>query len=484
MTALAAPPSLTRILALRMAAVAVLVSLLLTLFFAARTVTDIAQLRESTLKSSAMDIALALNKGENPAKLRLYRDFPHAYGFPVFDRRLLARRHILAAANTQWLPAVQHVEVDKTKAKGDNYSTAVGSDLFEEFERFHPSETSLGGHAVSLLIHRVVLGGHKYWIQVYMIGDPAWASLSIVIGEVTRRALVPALMLVPALTLAIFLATRAALLPLRKLSGEANVIAGRVARGQKLVPVPETGMAREFADVAAAINAMLSKLERSLEVQKQFASDAAHELRTPLAVVLLEAAQLPPGAARERIKKDLAALGDLVNDLLRFAQAEDVMANEQSAVDVVACARKVCEEAAGRAVGRRQMIEFDTTLPSLTLRGSSALIEIAIRNLVENALKYSPRGATVFVRLGPGPVVEIEDQGPGIPADQRQAIFDRFWRANRQPGDGDGTGIGLSLVRRIAQLHDGEISLAEAPSGGTRMILDFTPRAGARALSA
>ncbi|MDE2184693.1 MAG: hypothetical protein KGJ78_16865 [Alphaproteobacteria bacterium] len=464
-----APVSLSRYLAIRMIAVSLSVSLLLTLIFFVGYMSNTAQLREATLHANIVAIAAALNKGRNPAELPLYRDYPRAYGFRAFDRRLLAKRHILASANTRWLPAVQ-AAVSDPDGDGDADNHAVGTDLMEGFDQFRPPHLS-GGEGVSLLIHRVVLSGHKYWIQAYMIGDPAWSGIAVVREKLITHVLFPVLFIVPILTLAMFLTTRRALQPLRRLSTDAIVIGNAVARGKTLTPVSDQSMVREFADVAAAVNTMLGKLERSLSLQKQFTSDAAHELRTPLSVLLLEASQLPGGPECERIKGDLEGLGRLVNELLRFAQAEDVMAHELSDVDLVALTRKVCEDLVTRAIARNQTIELECANPHLITRGNATLIEIAVRNLVDNALKYSAPKTTVTVRVEGGPKVIVEDQGPGISAAQRDKIFERFWRAERRSGNG--AGIGLALVRRIAQLHDGSVTLDDSATCGTRMIIDF-----------
>jgi signal transduction histidine kinase len=419
-----------------------------------------------------LEIAHALNRGQDPSKLKIYRDYPENYGFRVFDRRNLATRRILASANTRWLPSVQHLKSTKADPDGSRDLEAVGTDLFDGFEQSHPADAETpGNYPVSLLIHRVVLSGKKYWVQAYMIGDPAWAGLSVIGMKLLSHVLLPVLLIVPALTLAMFFGIRGALRPLRRLSHEANLVGAAVARGQLLKPVSGKGMAREFSDVANTINLILGKLDKSLQLQKQFTSDAAHELRTPLAVLQLEASQLPPSPARDHIKQDLRELGTLVSELLRFAQAEDVMAQELSDVDVVAAARKVCEEAVGRALEKRQLIEFDCAAPHIAVPGNAALIEIAIRNLVENALKYSPPATTVTVRVEAGPRVIIEDQGPGIAPDQRDIVFERFRRADQKSGNG--VGIGLALVRRIAQLHDGSVRHENRPSGGTRMVLSF-----------
>ncbi len=464
---------LSRLLAIRMIAVSLSLSLLLTAGFFIYYLTNTARLREATLHRNIDAIAAALNAGVNPATLPLYRNHPGMYGFRVFDRRALATRHILAEAYTRFLPPVQHLDANAgDDGDKDRDLFEVGSDLYDGFQRFSPKGVHLqGDHVVSLLIHRVVLSGHKYWIQADMIGDPAWIGLAVIATQLFRHVFFPLLLIVPALTLAMFVATRDALRPLRRLSAEANEIASAVARGQPMTPVSNRDMAREFAEVAAATNAMLAKLENSLQLQKQFASDAAHELRTPLAVLLLEVSQLPASAARDRIKADLEELGSLVGELLRFAQAEDLLSRERNEVDVVAAARKVCEEAVPQAIESRHMIEFSAVGEPLLVLGNATLIEIAIRNLVENAIKYSPADTTISVAVENGPSVIVEDQGPGIPQAQQDAVFDRFFRADQRQGSG--AGVGLALTRRIAQLHDGQILIESRPRGGTRMVLSF-----------
>ena len=474
---------LSRILALRMVAVAVTVSVLLTFVFFVRYISDIPDLREATLRANVLAIAHALNRGQDPRQINLYKNYPESYGFRVFDRRLLATRHILVSANTRWLPPVQHLKATSSDPDGGRDLKAVGTDLYDGFEQSYPENAQTpGNEPVSLLIHRVVLSGKKYWIQAYMIGDPAWSGLGVIEMRLVDHVLLPVLFIVPALTLAMFFGIRGALRPLRRLSHEANLVGAAVARGQMLKPLSGNGMAREFSDVANTINLILAKLEKSLHLQKQFTSDAAHELRTPLAVLQLEASQLPPSPARDHIKEDLHELGDLVGELLRFAQAEDVMAQETDDVDIVVAARKVCEDAVDRALHKQQLIEFDCTAPHIAVPGNAALIEIAIRNLVENALKYSPSGTTVTVRVEQGPRVIVEDQGPGIAPDQRDIVFERFWRA--EPQSGNGAGIGLALVRRIAQLHDGDVRHEDRASGGTRMILSFADAETAPELAA
>jgi signal transduction histidine kinase len=195
-------------------------------------------------------------------------------------------------------------------------------------------------------------------------------------------------------------------------------------------------------------------------------------LRTPLAILLLEVAQLPPDERRERLKDDLRKLSDLLNELLRFAQAEEILAQNPEPVDVAAIAQKVAGDAAVTAIKRELLIELNRPETPVVMAGSAILVEIAIRNLVDNALKYSPPQTTIVVHVEPGPTVVVQDHGPGIAASQRNTIFERFWRGD--PQSGSGAGVGLALVRRIADLHGGSVSCDNTFASGSRFVLKLS----------
>jgi signal transduction histidine kinase len=188
---------------------------------------------------------------------------------------------------------------------------------------------------------------------------------------------------------------------------------------------------------------------------------------------MLEIEQLPRDPATARLAGEIAGLSRLVNQLLRFAQAEEAMAGERHPVDVAAVARRVCEELVPVAVTRKQEIAFDAPSSTLLASGQADLIEAALRNIVDNALRHAPPRSAVVVTVQEGPRILVEDSGPGVPDDQKENIFQRFWRADRsQP---TGAGIGLALVRRIAQLHGGDVRVEDRPGGGARFVLTMQP---------
>jgi signal transduction histidine kinase len=149
------------------------------------------------------------------------------------------------------------------------------------------------------------------------------------------------------------------------------------------------------------------------------------------------------------------------------------MARDRQPVDIANAARKVCEDLARIAVERQKWIEFDAPEEHVLVSGHPALIDAAIRNVVDNAIKASPPHATISVTVDPQRKVIVDDRGPGVPDQQKALIFDRLWRAERrQPG---GLGIGLALVRRIALMHGGDVQVEDRPGGGARFVLTLAP---------
>ena len=317
------------------------------------------------------------------------------------------------------------------------------------------------------------IGARKLWIQIAMVGDPAWLWGSVIETELIDHVVVPVGVLVPLMTLAAFFTVRQTLRPLSRVASQAEALGRAVRAGRTLQPLSIDGLPREIVDVVVAINAMLDRLETSFLHQKQFTADVAHELRTPLAVLRLQVSDLPATAPAEQIIAEVDALGALVNQLLRLAQAEDAMLAAQRPVDLRAVSRKVCEDLAPLAVQRGQTIEFDAPQQKVVISGQADLVDIAVRNVVDNALKASPQDSTVAVTVSRDGTVAVEDQGPGIPDRHKEAIFTRFWRAD--PRRSGGVGIGLALVRRIVELHGGDVRVEDRAGGGARFVLAFGP---------
>jgi len=456
--------SLINILVVRLVIASAGAFAVLFVFFFVEYMIDIPSLRHATLQADLAMVVHALERGEDPATFPQYRRQPAAYAFRV---RGLEADAPLAGANSDLLPGAEAAPPG---------ADTLGPGLLERsFDRIaRPG----GEDALWMLTERASLSGRPVWVQLAMIGDPEWRWHGVIQGEMLDHVVVPALVIIPTLALAVFLAMRHALHPLLWITRQAEALGAAVSTGRAMSKLPEAGLPLDFRRVVVAINAMLAKLETSLHLQKQFTADAAHQLRTPLAILMLEASQLPPGPLASRISGELEALARLVNQLLRFAQAEDAMASEREAVDVVAIARHACEALAPLALSRGLEIAFDAPDMQLATSGHPALVDAAITNVVDNALRHSPPCGVVSVAVEPGPRVVVEDHGPGVPDAMKDRVFDRFCRATN--AQGEGSGIGLALVRRIAQLHGGEAHVEDRPGGGARFILTLAPFSGGR----
>ncbi|HVH52018.1 MAG TPA: HAMP domain-containing sensor histidine kinase [Gaiellaceae bacterium] len=274
---------------------------------------------------------------------------------------------------------------------------------------------------------------------------------------------------VGAAALAGALVSRTTLAPVRRLTAAAERVARTRDPSER---VPETGRG-ELTRLGSSFNTMLAALEDALETQRQFVADASHELRTPLTSmqtnieVLKQQERLAPDA-RGRLFDDLQReaheMRDLIAGLLELARGDDPSLERQP-VQLDELVASVVD----RARARYPHLTFEAQLEPHTIDGIPDRIERAVWNLLENAGKWSGNGSTVEVTLVGGEV-RVRDHGPGIAADERERVFDRFYRtdsARSQPG----SGLGLAIVREVAEAHGGTVSAEEAPGGGALLRL-------------
>jgi two-component system, OmpR family, sensor histidine kinase MprB len=237
----------------------------------------------------------------------------------------------------------------------------------------------------------------------------------------------------------------------------------------------EVGRADELGRLAASFNTMLGALQRSLAAQRQLVSDASHELRTPLTslrinVELLAADSGLPEAERQevldRVVAQVAELGDLVGNVTELARGELAasMPGRVRLDEVAAAARDRARRDWPRTV-------FTADLQPGTVFGSAERLQIAVRNLLDNAAKFGPPGGPVELSLRGGQLT-VRDHGPGIDAADLPHVFDRFYRAASARAV-PGSGLGLPITRQVAQSHHGTIRAEHAPGGGTLMRLSL-----------
>jgi signal transduction histidine kinase len=260
---------------------------------------------------------------------------------------------------------------------------------------------------------------------------------------------------------------RRSLRSLGRLSAEAALI----EPSRTDVRLEESGVPQEILPLVRTINTALQRIDEGFELQRRFTTNAAHELRTPLAILRARIDGLDEGAAKTGLIKDVERMTRLVSQLLVAGRLEMQPPSGETSVDLAAIARETVERLALLPAARAH--ELKLTLPErpVAVRGEEESLGDALRNLIDNALAHSPPGKPVEIRVAEDGSVEVRDRGPGIPPEHRQQIFERFWRARKSGGEG--AGLGLSIVRAIVQRHHGSVSVADNPGGGTVFRLAF-----------
>ncbi|HET9023212.1 MAG TPA: ATP-binding protein, partial [Burkholderiaceae bacterium] len=239
-----------------------------------------------------------------------------------------------------------------------------------------------------------------------------------------------------------------------------------------LEPMPVLESPEEVQPLVRSLNDLLARLGDAFDTQRRFAADAAHELRTPLTALTLQIqlarrAESPEerAVALDRLEQGVKRATRLVQQLLTMARLDPDAARPATSFDLAAVAASVVEEK--KPLAEQQHLSLSLAAVPVTLSGQEDALRILIANLVDNALRYTPPGGSVQVRIGPegGQAhVEVADTGPGIAEEERERVFDRFYRGRHAPGGG--SGLGLAIVRQIVTLHGGAIALDRSPSGG------------------
>jgi signal transduction histidine kinase len=290
------------------------------------------------------------------------------------------------------------------------------------------------------------------------------------------RVVIPLMLLLPIMIIFVAWIVRRGLLPLRDVTAE---VQRRGARS--LTPLTTGNLPQEIEPLVAELNRLLARLHEAFTVQRAFIADAAHELRSPLTALRLQVQLLdraPDDAARQAARDNLGAAIEraihLVEQLLTLARSDPgETAGALEHLDLAAPAAQALTDTHPLALSRQVDLSLESE-GEVPVRGDSDALRVLARNLVDNAVRYTPCGGSVRVRVhaaAAGPLLEVIDTGPGISAADRTRVFDRFYR--RANANETGTGLGLAIVKAIAVRHGAGVILGDAPSGGLRVTVSF-----------
>jgi two-component system sensor histidine kinase TctE len=328
---------------------------------------------------------------------------------------------------------------------------------------------------------------------------------SVLATEIIKGVMLPQFVILPLAVLLVWLALVRGIKPLSQL--EERI---RARKPDDLSPLDDKAVPLEVAPLVSSVNDLLGRLKDSIANQKRFLADAAHQLKTPLAGLRMQAdLALRDGFNADELKLSLKQIGrssmratHTVNQLLALARAEtSAKTITWQTCDLAQLTMEAIQDSVPRTLDRRIDLGYDGAQPGasgVALQGNPTLLKEMIRNLLDNAISYTPSSADqpgiITARVLADPfghvlVLQVEDSGPGIPENERELVFQPFYRA--LGSNEDGSGLGLSIVREIARQHDAQITLEDARPGeippGTRVSVRFvvsTPTAAAPAQAA
>lgn len=367
----------------------------------------------------------------------------------------------------------QHVESVEDAPALHKYAPKVVFQVFHEgrlmLRSANAGTTPISSHGLGFSTERLGDGelfrvfattGAESDVQVY-VGERTESRDSILLA-VLQGVLWPLAFALPLLALVGWWAVRQGLAPLRQLS---HMLGQR--RPQALEALQIDDLPSEMKPMVQALNALFERIGLMLVFERRFTADAAHELRTPIAGIRAQA-QVAMGAGDDHAQRDHALQATLagcdratrlVEQLLTLARLEEAPASAATLVDLSAQARRVAADLAPAALARRQTLELDAVAPC-AVAGAEMLVSMMLRNLIDNAIRYSPDGARVWVSVATESgqaVLWVQDSGAGMTEPEMARLGERFYRVlgSEQPGNG----LGWSIIRRIASVLGAQVQV-------------------------
>ncbi|MBN9007193.1 MAG: HAMP domain-containing protein [Rhizobiales bacterium] len=331
----------------------------------------------------------------------------------------------------------------------------------------HKARTPGGAQTIAGASERKDIDGHPVWIQV----SEELSHRDVIVDDVLTDFLqqvvwiiVPVLLLLLGADIVIF---RLAMRPLHRASDRAK----HISPTRLDVRLPTDDMPSEILPLVEAVNRAFDRIEKGFRSQREFAADAAHELRTPLAILRTRIETLPHSEASHALERDVENMSRVVSQLLDMTELETVMVDPDAVADLHEVCVEVAEFIAPLALRRGKGIELIGADEPVLIKGNAEMIRRATRNLVENALHHTPEGTAIEIIVDPDKSISVVDNGLGVPLADRKSVFQRFWRQSQ--GSAGGAGLGLSIVEKIVSAHHGNIAIEDAPGRGAKFTMRF-----------
>jgi two-component system sensor histidine kinase QseC len=408
----------------------------------------------------ALDQALQGRQAQRDENLRDGHPYESKLAFQVLDeqgRLLLQSASAPAGVLTQMLVDVRRQDApERSPAQDESLAGAA-----EQLPGYHSVRLADYQWRVFMLHDRQ----DNHWI---LVGEREDVRGELV-GKIALRSLLPDLVGLPLLALLVWLAVGWGLRPLRRM---AELIKARAP--DNLAPLLLSPLPAELEPMGAALNRLLMQVNQLLDQEKRFIADAAHELRTPLAVLRIHAQnalQAPDPADRNEALRQLGGGVEratrVVAQLLTLARLDpNVVQLAMVKLDLLGFVRNELAELIPLALDRQQELNLDADESSdYQLLADGPSLGTLLQNLIGNAVQYTPIGGRIQVQLQAQPdalLLRVQDSGPGVEPALREKLFERFYRQD----NGQGAGLGLSIVLRVVELHRGSISLDQSPLGG------------------
>jgi two-component system sensor histidine kinase QseC len=309
------------------------------------------------------------------------------------------------------------------------------------------------------------------WIMVAQRSD----LYTRLVEQMVLESILPMIWVLPVIALLVLVIVGIGLRPLKKLAG---TLLQR--RPGELAPIDNTAYPAELTVVVASINELLGRLSNAFDREQRFAADAAHELRTPLAAIKIDlhnlgSEQSLDKAALSQLEDSVDRMGHSIEQILTLYRfSPERLLNVATLCNLRQLAQQAIMDLYGGCTAKRQNIELEAQ--PVEVEGNEFALLALLRNMIDNAIKYTPAGGSIHVAIrrdNDDARIDVIDSGPGVPAADYKRVFDRFYRVggDRHASKVIGSGLGLSIVQHIVLLHGGHIALGKSPLGGLQVTI-------------